>query len=197
MASASFVDLTGVKRPREDPDWATNSDNSDEENNAVEIVPELKREIEKLRTENKNLKKMLKEANRGKENDDSRPATTQASLDQTAARLRKSMITSINAQMVYKPSLKHGSSRVTVEIPNINMAEVCAILGSDLFIKASKGAKQVTVKASNDELYDMLGCTPSKSLRYGACLTLKEGLKFTYVKEERVLEATGMCYMEK
>ena len=87
-----------------------------------------------------------------------------------------------------------GSSRVLAEIPNLSMAEVEAVLGPELYKQASKGPKQVSVKASNGDLYLILGSL-SKSLRYGACLELQDGLKFTYLKETRLFKAAGLCTM--
>ena len=90
-----------------------------------------------------------------------------------------------------------GTSRISVEIPNLSMAEVEAMLGKDLYANASKGKKQVTVLAKEDDLYDLFGCSLTKSLRYGSCLHIKEGLKMTYSKETRVLKATGSCAMSR
>lgn len=83
---------------------------------------------------------------------------------------------------------------MTAEIPNLLLEEVAAVLGSELYTKASKGPKQVSVQATDRELYQICGSL-SKSLRYGACLGLKDGMKLTYSKETKLLKATGMCTM--
>lgn len=43
------------------------------------------------------------------------PAINTAQIE----KLRRSMCAQIRNQMIYKPSLKHGSSRISAEIPNL------------------------------------------------------------------------------
>jgi hypothetical protein len=83
-----------------------------------------------------------------------------------------------------------------VEVPNLSETDVAATLGAALFARASKGRKQVAVQADGDDLEDVLGSL-HKSLRYGAALCLKDGLKLVYNRESGVLKATGACIMQK
>lgn len=48
--------------------------------------------------------------------------------------------------MVYKPSVKYGSARVCVEMPNVSQALLEAILGAEISRAAAKGPKQVKVR---------------------------------------------------
>ncbi|KAG2453272.1 hypothetical protein HYH02_002595 [Chlamydomonas schloesseri] len=114
-------------------------------------------------------------------------------------RLRRSLLTSINAQMVYKKSLKRSSSRVNVEIPNLTPADVEAILGPALYGRATKGPKQVAVTTgSSADLKEVLGRAPYKSLRYGAALVLaQDALKLVYSRDSGILKATAACIMDK
>ncbi|KAG2431499.1 hypothetical protein HXX76_009513 [Chlamydomonas incerta] len=114
-------------------------------------------------------------------------------------RLRRSLYTCINTQMVYKKGLKYGSSRVNVEIPNLTPADVEALLGGKLYGRASKGPKQVSVTTGcSDELEDLMGRAPHKSLRYGAALVLlNDCVKLVYSRETGILKATAACVMLK
>ena len=68
-------------------------------------------------------------------------------------------------------------------------------MGPELYEKASKGPKQVIAHLDEDKCYYEWDL--SKALRYGACLGIKGGLKFTYVRETRTLKAVGLCTMNK
>ncbi|KAL4514764.1 hypothetical protein Ndes2526B_g03906 [Nannochloris sp. 'desiccata'] len=193
----NHLELTvAKKRAREDPDWVCSENDSDCEN--VD-VPALQQELAKLRKENLTLKKMLKQAYDGQPAAVAvAPEMSAEAIKNSAERLLKSLATSIKNQMVYKPSLKHGTSRVSVEIPNLSLPEVEALMGKDLYASASKGKKQVSVLAKEDALDQLFGCYAlRKSLRYGSELYLKEGLKMIYSKETRVLKATGSCAMSR
>lgn len=100
----NHLELTAAKKRVRDDDPDFEGSDSDEEN--VDVAA-LQKELAKLRKDNQNLKKMLKEASNGK------PVAvavsnemTPEAIKQSAARVLKSLATSIKNQMVYKPSLK-------------------------------------------------------------------------------------------
>ncbi|PNW79363.1 hypothetical protein CHLRE_09g412400v5 [Chlamydomonas reinhardtii] len=127
------------------------------------------------------------------------PSSGAKPQEKVIERLRKSLYSSINAQMVYKKGMKYGSSRVNVEIPNMTPADVEAMLGDKLYGRASKGPKQVSVTTGcSDELEDVMGRAPYKSLRYGAALVLhNDTVKLVYSRETGILKATAACVMLK
>jgi hypothetical protein len=91
------------RKGQEDPDWVCSSD--DDSDIAVDVSA-LQQEIAKLRRENQSLKKMLKESKDQPVAFAMAPEMTSEQVAETAARLIKSLRTSISNQMVYKPSLK-------------------------------------------------------------------------------------------
>lgn len=111
----------------------------------------------------------------------------------------RSVKSAINQQMVYRPSLKCGTSRVSLELPCLSEAVVQAMLGPQLLGKASNGKKQLQLKATNDDLGALHGgWSPfGKSLRYGAQLELINGLTFTFNKTTSVLKVHGTYTMIK
>jgi hypothetical protein len=68
--------------------------------------------------------------------------------------------------------------------------------GAELMAKATKGPKRVSVQADREAL-EALDLSFAKSLRYGACLVLKDGLKFLWSAETGVLKATDACVISK
>ncbi|KAG2502254.1 hypothetical protein HYH03_000740 [Edaphochlamys debaryana] len=128
----------------------------------------------------------------GKENAKPKPRD-----EDVAARILRSLGTTIRAQMVYKKSLKGSSSRITAEVPNLTLEQVKGMLGSELFGRASNGPKQVAVQTTDDDLQYLFGDL-SKSLRYVATLVVRDGaLKLTYSKENQILKVAGACIMLK
>jgi hypothetical protein len=88
--------LTNAKRPRTaDPDVEAADEGGED-------VGELKRQLQKLKQENASLRALLAAQ---KPTAAARPPPAARPAD--AERLRRSLATSIKAQMVYKPSLKH------------------------------------------------------------------------------------------
>ncbi len=72
------------------------------------------------------------------------------------------------------------------------------ILGPKLWAKATKGKKQVTVTTSSEDVYDLLGGSMHKPLRYGALLCIKDdAVKLTYSRDSQMLKATGLCTMQR
>ena len=96
------MDLTVKKRARaEEDDWVPSDEEN--ENDGVDVAA-LQRELANLRKENRSLKKMLKE-----KDDSGRPVAvdvTNIDVNATATVIRRSLATTVKAQMVYKPSLK-------------------------------------------------------------------------------------------
>eukprot|EP00882_Tetradesmus_deserticola_P002542 GHRQ01002705.1.p3 GENE.GHRQ01002705.1~~GHRQ01002705.1.p3 ORF type:complete len:105 (+),score=62.17 GHRQ01002705.1:281-595(+) len=104
--------------------------------------------------------------------------------------------------MVYKPSLKYGKARTSLELPCLSMAVVSAMLGPELVAKATNGKKQLQLKADSEDLSQLFsdkgwGCCFSKSLRYGATLGLVDGLTLTYNEASETLKVHGMYTMFK
>lgn len=120
-------------------------------------------------------------------------ASAAAATAKQAAQLGRSIMSTINAQMVYRG--KHKQSRVSVDFPCLPLAVVSALLGPELLAKATNSKKQLQAKVSNDEIADVLGWRFGKSLRYGAWLALTDGLTLKYSKEEQTLKVHGKYSM--
>ncbi|DBA87442.1 TPA: hypothetical protein ACH3X1_004483 [Trebouxia sp. C0004] len=121
-------------------------------------------QIEKLRKEKAELSKAVKAAE-GQASEES-----PEELNAQASKIRKSLSSNINAQMVYRN--KSNKSRVAADVPNLTLAQAKAVLGQQLVCKASNGAKKLEVKADSDDLCTVFPNGFSKSLRYGATLEL-------------------------
>jgi hypothetical protein len=151
------------------------------------IIAEKEKLVVKLRKEKLELKAKLEEqqekideliaaaaAGASRPPPQQTPAQTTMSPEQIQ-KLQKSLVSQINNQMVYKPSLKHSSSRVSAEFPLASEDVAKLFLGDVLMSKATNGKKQIQVVATQDMLDEVFGCYAfTKSLRYGACLTLPE-----------------------
>ncbi|KAJ7537901.1 hypothetical protein O6H91_11G027200 [Diphasiastrum complanatum] len=118
-------------------------------------------------------------------------------LEQSVKKMLSLIQKQINSQMVYQPSLKHGSAQLTAEVPNISEEMVKCILGADLLAKAKEAPKQLKVDASNEELEGIFGKRFYKRLRFGADLQLSDGLTFLFVKADNHLNVTGSYAMQK
>ncbi|KXZ53701.1 hypothetical protein GPECTOR_6g618 [Gonium pectorale] len=157
---------------KDDEDWA-DEPSDEEESMGSDYEPEEDDTSKRSKKANKENKEPAKKTPKSASKSDPGAITD---------RLRKSLARSIQAQMVYKKSLKHGSSRINVEIPNLSLSNVEHILGSALYAKASKGPKQVAVTTSGADLQTLFHCSL---------------YKFVYSKESEILKATGLCIMVK
>ncbi|CAL5223707.1 g6261 [Coccomyxa viridis] len=156
------------------------------------VIEAKEAEIQKLRKENKELKKQIKGG------EDNAVERTPEDLQKQAEMLMKAIRKNIEGQMVYKNGMKHSGKRAAADFPGVDLEVVKAMLGAEICSKASNGSKQFTVKVDNGALSDMQGIGYggfTKSLRYGGQLQLEEGLKFVYNKGESQLRITGMFKM--
>ncbi|PNH10958.1 hypothetical protein TSOC_002264 [Tetrabaena socialis] len=107
--------------------------------------------------------------------------------------LRSLLAERLRAQLVEKDSLNGpsaagsypphsaASARLTAQVPNLAQADLEALLGSELYSRASKGPKMITVTTDADDVRNLFGNSMSKKLRWGGSLILKgDALKFTY-----------------
>ncbi|KAK9792260.1 hypothetical protein WJX73_001004 [Symbiochloris irregularis] len=78
----------------------------------------------------------------------------------------------------------------------MTLVQVKALVGEELSNAAKNGPKQFEAKASNAQCDDVFGGF-YKGLRYGGCLELCDGLKFTYDKASKELKISGMYSMSK
>ncbi|KAI5085066.1 hypothetical protein GOP47_0001235 [Adiantum capillus-veneris] len=122
---------------------------------------------------------------------------TKKSFTGNVLNLRASIQKQILSQMVYRPGLKYGKSKVAAEVPNLSEEQIKAILGDELFAKASCRGKLIQLKASDDDIDTLFKCSFTKGLRYGAILALCDGLKFAFTKATGVLKVTGVYTMQK
>ncbi|CAM6130025.1 unnamed protein product [Calypogeia fissa] len=127
------------------------------------------------------------------------PITPSKTLAAHVSQLKKSIQSQVFNQMVYKPSTKHGAGRlVPVELFDITESVIEALVGEELFEKASSGPKQTKLVLSNEDLESLYGWGSfSKGLRYGAALVLSDGLKFVLSKADGVLKISGTYKMVK
>ncbi|KAF5837839.1 hypothetical protein DUNSADRAFT_3802 [Dunaliella salina] len=181
-------------------DYTPSSSESDGESGSAS------KRLKKLEAENAALKKKLSQSSADKggkkkmqrgapaeEEQQSNPAAVQAIVD----KMRISIAKQIEVIMVYKKSMRRGGGggRISVQVPNLTSQQMNALLGSAV-ATASNGPKQMVAKVSNDQLFDILGKNVYKSLRYGAILSPRQGLKFTFSKGDGLLTISGTYGME-
>eukprot|EP00878_Enallax_costatus_P018139 GHUV01019085.1.p1 GENE.GHUV01019085.1~~GHUV01019085.1.p1 ORF type:complete len:206 (+),score=79.22 GHUV01019085.1:1150-1767(+) len=110
-------------------------------------APKKSSSKKKATSSSKSKKSRTSAADRDTDSDDDgdAPALNSAQVTKAAAAALRSIKSTINAQMVYKPSLKYGTSRVSLELPCLSMAVVQHMLGANLMAKATNGKKQLQV----------------------------------------------------
>ncbi|KAF5837838.1 hypothetical protein DUNSADRAFT_3802 [Dunaliella salina] len=171
-------------------DYTPSSSESDGESGSAS------KRLKKLEAENAALKKKLSQSSADKggkkkmqrgapaeEEQQSNPAAVQAIVDKMRISIAKQI------------EVSGGGGRISVQVPNLTSQQMNALLGSAV-ATASNGPKQMVAKVSNDQLFDILGKNVYKSLRYGAILSPRQGLKFTFSKGDGLLTISGTYGME-
>ena len=85
--------------------------------------------------------------------------------------------------------------RVATQVPNLDLDDVAALVGPDVFARGTDSDKTFTVQVSNGALA-RLGIRLIKRLRGGTHLMLSDGLTMDYNKATHILNVTGRCYEE-
>ncbi|CAM6127334.1 unnamed protein product [Calypogeia fissa] len=157
------------------------------------------KQVAELQRKLKSGKKQTSSSPAGGEADPITPSKSKKTLAAHVSQLKKSIQSQVSNQMVYKPSTKHGTARlVPVELFDITESVIEALVGEELFEKASSGPKQAKLVLSNEDLESLYGWGSfSKGLRYGAALVLSDGLKFVLSKADGVLKISGTYKMVK
>ena len=167
----------------------------------VTDVPKLQDEVMRLRKQlretESELKKVKAVAKTGEKVAQVAVVMNEAKELSAAEKIRKSIGSQLNAQMVYRPGLKHHNSKLTCDVPNMSLTMYKALVKDELFAGFNQKNKQHKVSLEHDKWNEIFGKSLYKSLRYGAHLAPNFPLVMTYSKETQMLHIHGTFTMHR
>ena len=156
-------------------------------------MPKLQDEVMRLRKQlretESELKKVKAVAKTGEKVAQVAVVMNEAKELSAAEKIRKSIGSQLNAQMVYRPGLKHHNSKLTCDVPNMSLTMYKALVKDELFAGFNQKNKQHKVSLEQD-----LWQVP---LRYGAHLAPNFPLVMTYSKKTQMLHIHGTFTMHR